>query len=69
MSEQYAYSSGYTCGSCGVWVPYGQEHYCGGTATTTFTYPCCVCFHQLQQLLDKLDKLLNLLEKREKKDA
>lgn len=59
---------GYTCVSCGQWVPYGQEHHCypTGYPTVTYNYPCCACFYQIQQLLEKVSRLIELLEKKER---
>jgi len=62
-------NGGYVCGTCGDWVPYGQEHQCHVTVTPTYTYPCCACFNQLQQLIDKIDKLINLLQKNAEKEG
>lgn len=58
--------NGWACPQCGVWVPAGQYHHnCEATTTSavSYTFPCCACYAQLQQLIEKLDKLIELLSK------
>jgi hypothetical protein len=57
--------SGYTCGSCGAWVPYGQTHYCGQGLSNypPFVIPNC---EQCKKVTELIEKILKLLEEKSK---
>lgn len=66
MINETTACSGWTCAQCGLWVPYGQIHFCGSSNThqPLLSVPCYACGlnAKIDMLLEKLTKLIDVLE-------
>lgn len=56
------FNSGYTCATCGQWVPFGTCHICNyppeqSTAPTFYPYPDERAAKALERIADALEKL------------
>ena len=60
MAEFSFSSGGYSCGSCGVWIPTGTTHYCGITWYKSLD-DCQTC-QKLDIVIEKLTKILDEVE-------
>lgn len=67
QSDQYANTAGsstgmtmnigWTCATCGAFVPFGQMHSCFQQPQISGTYTFCTC-SQLVPILERIEKLL-----------
>ncbi len=56
MSEQ-TIATGYTCGSCGMFVPYGTQHWCASQTGLQYGFQPTVQSFDISSLLNELVSL------------
>lgn len=63
----YATGGGWTCSSCGVFVPFNQGHSCVPQSVTNVTYPTGATWSltnpDMEQIARELKSIRELLEK------